>query len=142
MAFPFNDYVLFNNVNSLRVNGATDRSFDNIANVVDDGETFKADFQLFFKHKRIGAVAPVFQILNFQLDNDWKTQFNYGFMLLGARGPGAARRHAVAADVVHVRPDRRRRHRQHGGVRQRAVPRSVHVPARLPLTNRSVTVNE
>jgi hypothetical protein len=86
LALPFNDYLLFNWVNSMRVNGATDRSFDNNANVVDDGETLKLDFQLFFKHERIGGIAPMFQILNFQLDNDWKTQFNYGFMLVGRAG--------------------------------------------------------
>jgi hypothetical protein len=86
LALPFNDYVVFNNVNSLRVNGATDRSFDNWAWVVDDGQVFKADFQLFFKHERYGAIAPMFQILDFKLDNDWKTQFNYGFMLVGRAG--------------------------------------------------------
>ena len=43
---------------ALRVNGAADRSFDNAACVVDDGETVKLDFQLFFKHERLGAIAP------------------------------------------------------------------------------------
>ena len=86
LALPFNDYLLFNWVNSLRINGAAERSFDNAAGVVDDGQTLKLDFQLFFKHKRIGALAPVFQILNFELDGESKTQFNYGFMLLGRAG--------------------------------------------------------
>jgi hypothetical protein len=86
LAFPLNDYVLFNTVTGVRVNGAVDRSFDNVSGVVDDGETVKSDFQLFFKHARVGAIAPMFQILNFKLDHDWKTQFNYGFMLLGRAG--------------------------------------------------------
>ena len=86
LALPFNDYVLFNWVNSYRVNGATDRSYDNVAFVIDDGETLKLDFQLFFKHERVGGIAPVFQVLNFKLDDEMQTQFNYGFMMVGRAG--------------------------------------------------------
>jgi hypothetical protein len=86
IAFPFNDYIVFNQVNAIRVSGAHDRSFDNWSGVIDDGETFKSDFQLFFKHNRIGALAPTFQILNFSLNHDWHTQFNYGFILVTRAG--------------------------------------------------------
>ena len=86
IAFPLNDYVLFNQVNAVRISGAENRSFDNLVGVVDDGDSVRSDFQLFFKHPRVGALAPMFQILNFQLDNDWKTQLNYGFMFVTRAG--------------------------------------------------------
>lgn len=86
VAFPFNDYVVFNQANTWRISGATERSFDNMVGVVDDGRWERSDFQLFFKHKTLGAIAPTFQILNFDLDNDWHTQFNYGFFLVTRAG--------------------------------------------------------
>jgi len=86
LAFPFNDYVLLNHVTAWRISDATDRSFSNLTQVVDDGESVRLDFQLFFKHEDFGGLAPTFQILNFELDNDWKTQFNYGFMFVTRAG--------------------------------------------------------
>jgi hypothetical protein len=86
LAFPFNDYVLLNHVTAWRIAGSTDRSFSNVTQVVDDGESVRLDFQLFFKHEDFGGLAPTFQILNFELDNDWKTQFNYGFMFVTRAG--------------------------------------------------------
>jgi hypothetical protein len=86
IAFPFNDYVLLNHVTAWRISGAADRSFNNNSMVVDDGETARLDFQLFFKHEDFGGLAPTFQILNFELDGDWKTQLNYGFMLVTRAG--------------------------------------------------------
>src|SRR5205823_14871177 len=86
LAFPFNDYVVLNHISTVRVSGAANRSFDNNVGVVDDKEFIRTDFQLFFKHERIGALAPVFEILNFPLDNKWHTQFNYGFMFVARAG--------------------------------------------------------
>ena len=39
-----------------------------------------SDFQLFVKHRDWGGIGPMFQVLNFPLDGDWHTQFNFGFM--------------------------------------------------------------
>jgi hypothetical protein len=86
LAFPFNDYVLLNHVTAWRIADSADRSFNNLSQVVDDGESVRLDFQLFFKHEDFGGFAPTFQILNFELDNDWKTQFNYGFMFVTRAG--------------------------------------------------------
>jgi hypothetical protein len=86
IAFPFNDYVLLNHVTSWRIADSADRSFSNVTQVVDDGRSVRLDFQLFFKHEYFGGLAPMFQILNFDLDNDWKTQFNYGFMFVTRAG--------------------------------------------------------
>jgi hypothetical protein len=86
LAFPFNDYVLLNHVTAWRISDAADRSFNNLLNLVDDGEHVRLDFQLFFKHEDFGGFAPTFQIVSFELDNDWKTQFNYGFMLVTRAG--------------------------------------------------------
>jgi hypothetical protein len=86
LAFPFNDYVVLNHVTAWRSSGATERSFDNLSNVVHDGEVIRTDLQLFFKHEDFGGLAPVFQILSFPLEDDWRTQYNYGFMLVTRAG--------------------------------------------------------
>lgn len=86
LGFVFNDYVVFNHISAYRVTDATERSFDNLVNIVHDGDYARFDFQLFFKHKDIGSLAPVVQILNFGLGNERHTQFNYGFMFLSRAG--------------------------------------------------------
>lgn len=86
LGFIFNDYVVFNHITTYRVTDATDRSFDNLTAVVHDGDYAKFDFQLFFKHKDIGSLAPVMQVLNFGLDGERHTQVNYGFMFLSRAG--------------------------------------------------------
>jgi len=86
LAFPFNDYVLLNHVTSWRLADSADRSFNNGTQVVDDGRSVRLDFQLFFKHEDFGGLAPTVQILNFDLDDDWRTQFNYGFMFVTRAG--------------------------------------------------------
>lgn len=82
LTLPFNDYVLFNNVNSYRITGAEERTFDNLVGVVHDGDYFRADFQLFLKHRDFGGLAPVFQVLDFPLDGARHTQLNYGFLFV------------------------------------------------------------
>jgi hypothetical protein len=77
---------VFNHTTAYRLTGAEERSFDNISNVVHDGQFLRADFQLFFKHKEIGALAPMFQILHFPLDDENHTQFNYGFFFVTRAG--------------------------------------------------------
>lgn len=86
LGFVFNDYVVFNHTTAYRLTDASERSFDNLIAVVHDGDYVRADFQLFFKHKDLGSLAPVVQILNFGLDGERHTQFNYGFMLLSRAG--------------------------------------------------------
>ena len=86
LALPFNDYVVFNTVNAFRLTGAEERSFDNLLGVVHDGNYFRSDIQLFFKHKRFGGLAPMAQILNFPLDRTRHTQVNYGFTFVSRAG--------------------------------------------------------
>ncbi len=83
---PFNDFVLFHNVNSIRSSGAPSRSFDNQIGVVHDGNYVRSDFNLFFKHRDYGAIGPMAQVLNFPLGDRRFTQINYGFMLLTRAG--------------------------------------------------------
>jgi hypothetical protein len=83
---PFNDYVLFHNVNSIRTSGAPARSFDNQIGVVHDGNYVRSDFQLFLKHRDFGAIGPMAQVLNFPLGERRFTQINYGFALLTRAG--------------------------------------------------------
>ena len=86
LAFPFNDYVVLNHVTAWRITGAEGPSFDNAVSVVDDGRFVRTDFQLFFKDKEFGGLAPVFQILAFPLEEKWHTQYNYGFMFVTRAG--------------------------------------------------------
>lgn len=86
LGFLFNEYVVFNHQTSYRDTGMTERSFDNLTGVVHDGNYVRSDFQLFFKDKSFGAIAPIFQILNFGLDGDRHTQFNYGLMYVTRAG--------------------------------------------------------
>jgi hypothetical protein len=86
LAFPFNDYVLLVHNTSWHISGAEKRSFDNAIGVIDDGRWVRTKFQLFFKYKNIGGFAPTFEVLNFPLDHDWKTQYDWGFMLIARAG--------------------------------------------------------
>jgi hypothetical protein len=86
LAIPFNDYMVFNSVTALRLTNADKRSFDNLINVVHDGNYLRSDFQMFVKHKRFGALAPMAQVLNFPLDGKRHTQINYGFTFVSRAG--------------------------------------------------------
>jgi hypothetical protein len=86
LALPFDEYLVFNAVNYVRFTGAEKRSFDNLIGVVHDGNYFRSDVQLFFKHKRVGGLAPMVQFLNFPLDGARHTQVNYGFAFVSRAG--------------------------------------------------------
>lgn len=86
LVLPFNDYLLFNNVNSFRLSSADDRTFDYQTGVVHDGNYLRSDFQLFVKHKDWGGLAPVLQLLNFPLEGERRTQVNFGFLYLSRAG--------------------------------------------------------
>jgi hypothetical protein len=86
LALPLNDYMVFNAVNAYRLTGADKRSFDNLIGVVHDGNYLRSDVQLFFKHRKVGALAPMLQVLNFPLDGARHTQVNYGFAFVSRAG--------------------------------------------------------
>ncbi|HET8934486.1 MAG TPA: hypothetical protein VFN67_13650 [Polyangiales bacterium] len=86
LALPFNDYMVFNSVTALRLTNSDKRTFDNLLNVVHDGNYVRSDLQMFVKHKRFGAIAPMAQILNFPLDGKRHTQVNYGFTIVSRIG--------------------------------------------------------
>ena len=86
LVLPFNDYLLFNNVNAFRVMGSDDRTFDYQTGVVHNGNYFRSDFQLFVKHDDFGGLAPMFQILNFDYEDQRRTQLNFGFVFLSRAG--------------------------------------------------------
>jgi hypothetical protein len=86
LALPFNDYVVFNTVHAFRLTGAKERSFDNLLGIVHDGNYYRGDIQLFFKHPDVGGFAPTAQILNFPLDGVRHTQVNYGFTFVSRAG--------------------------------------------------------
>lgn len=86
LAFPFNDYVVLNHVTAWRMTGSEGITFDNAIGTVDDGRYVRTDFQLFLKDKDFGGFAPMFQILNFPLNNKWHTQYNYGFAFVTRAG--------------------------------------------------------
>ena len=93
ISLPINDHVLLNAINTMRWQGSPDRTFDWRSGVVHDGMLFRSDIFLFFKHRDLGGFAPVWQILNFGLDDRRFTQFNYGFALVTR--PGFVRRNDI-----------------------------------------------
>jgi hypothetical protein len=86
IVLPFNDYLLFNNVNSFRIMGSQENTFDYQTGVVHDGNYLRSDFQLFVKHNDFGGLAPMFQILNFPYLNERRTQTNFGFVFVSRAG--------------------------------------------------------
>jgi hypothetical protein len=86
LVLPFNDHLLFNNVNAFRVMGSKDGTFDYQAGVVHDGNYLKSDFQLFVKGERFGGIAPMFQVLNFPYAGERRTQLNFGFIYVSRAG--------------------------------------------------------
>jgi hypothetical protein len=86
LVLPFNDYLLFNNVNAFRVMGTKDGTFDYTSGVVHDGNYLKSDFQLFVKSDAFGGVGPMFQLLNFPYLGERRTQVNFGFMYVSRAG--------------------------------------------------------
>lgn len=98
VSLPINDYVVFNGINTFRFEGGADRSYDwRNAVVRDSGDMlFRSDLMLFFKHRDVGGLAPLFQIMNYGLGNERYTQLNYGFLF--ATRPGFRR----ANDIFFV----------------------------------------
>lgn len=86
LVLPFNDYLVFNNVNAFRINGAKDRTFDPNTGVVHNGDYLRSDFQLFVKDDDFGGFAPMAQILNFEFDDQRRTQLNLGFTFVSRAG--------------------------------------------------------
>lgn len=86
LVLPLNDYMLFNNVTALRMMSADDRTFDYQAGVVHDGDYLRSDFQLFFKHREWGGLAPMAQLLHFPVDGQRHTQLNLGFAYVSRAG--------------------------------------------------------
>lgn len=86
LVLPFNDYLLFNNVNSFRLSGVKDRTFDPQTGIAHDGQYLKCDFQLFVKDDSFGGIAPMFQLLNFKFDEKTQTQVNFGFAYVSRAG--------------------------------------------------------
>jgi hypothetical protein len=86
LVLPFNDHVLFNNVNAVRFTTADDRTFDYQNGIVHDGNYVRSDFQLFFKHRDLGGIGPVAQLINFPLGGERRTQLNLGFAFVSRAG--------------------------------------------------------
>jgi len=86
LALPMNEYFVFNAVGAFRLTGADKRSFDNLIGVVHDGNYLRTDVQFFFKHRKVGSLAPMVQVLNFPLDGSRHTQLNYGFAFISRAG--------------------------------------------------------
>jgi len=90
VSLPINDYVVFNGINTFRFEGGHDRSFDWRNAIVRDADMlFRSDLMLFFKHRDVGGIAPMMQIMNFGLGEERYTQLNYGFLF--ATRPGFRR---------------------------------------------------
>jgi hypothetical protein len=87
LALPFNDYVLFNCVNSARYEDRPDPSYDWRNGIVHDrGMLYKSESMFFFKHKAFGGLGPMLTFLDFELNGERHTQIMYGFTFLSRAG--------------------------------------------------------
>jgi hypothetical protein len=102
LAIPFNDHLVFNGVTALRFSNAAARSYDNLLNVVHDGNALRSELQLFYKHKTFGGIGPTLQILHFSLDGKRHTQLNYGVTFVSR--VGFTRRNDVLLFQLLVHP--------------------------------------
>lgn len=94
LSLPFNDWAVFQSVNSLRVEGGRDRVFDwRLGIMRDAGALFRSDTTLFLKDRSFGAFGPRIQVLNYKLEGLSNTQINYGFTF--TTRPGLRRRNDV-----------------------------------------------
>lgn len=102
LSLPFNDYLVFQGVNTMRFEGVPDRTFDWRTGVVHDGQFFRSDNMLFLKHRDWGGIAPVVQILDFELGPQRTTQINYGVAIVTR--PGLRRRNDLLFAQVLFHP--------------------------------------
>lgn len=102
LAWPLNDHVVFLNRNAFRSEQRPERTFDYRTGVVHDGLYLQADYFLFFKHKSLGAIAPTFQVLRYELDGDFQNILNVGVMMVTR--PGWMRRDDILLLQVQVHP--------------------------------------
>jgi hypothetical protein len=102
LSLPFNDYLVFQGVNTLRFEGRPDRSYDWRTGVVHDGTFFRSDNMLFLKHRDWGGIAPIMQVLAFEDGVRNITQVNYGVALVTR--PGARRRNDLLFVQVLFHP--------------------------------------
>ena len=87
LSLPFNDYVVFNGINTWRFEDRATRTFDWRNGIVrDNGMLFRSNLALFFKHRDWGAIAPLLEIQRYGIDGRRVTQLNYGFMLVTRPG--------------------------------------------------------
>jgi len=83
---PFNDNILFHNVNTIRYEARPQTSFDWRTGLVHDGTFFRSDIILFFKHRDYGALAPMAQVLSFDVQAESTQILNYGFFAVTRPG--------------------------------------------------------
>lgn len=87
LALPFNDYLLFNCVNTARFEDRPNRSYDWRNGLVhDNGMLYKSESMLFVKHRSVGGLAPMITFLDFGLDDERHTMVLYGFTFLSRTG--------------------------------------------------------
>ena len=102
LQLPMNDYMVFQSLNALRVEGRPDRSYDPRTGVVHDGALFRSDNMLLFKHRDWGGLGPIVQVLDFGLGDSRTTQINYGVALVTR--PGFRRRNDLFFVQVLAHP--------------------------------------
>ncbi len=87
LSLPFNDNLAFQSVNGARFEGGPDRTYDwRLGIMRDSGVYFRSNNTLFFHHRKLGAIGPHLEVLNYALDGERNTEFNYGFTYVGRLG--------------------------------------------------------
>lgn len=87
LALPFNKYLVYSSTTALLFEDRPARSLDWRNGVVRDADMLvRSDHFLLAHHRSFGGIGPLFQAMNYELDNTRTTQLNYGFMFVGRPG--------------------------------------------------------
>lgn len=90
LSFPINDYFVVHNRNAFRLEGRPDRTFDYRVGIVHDGRYIQNDVMMLLHHPRWGAIGPMLQFINYDLDGARSMFVNIGGVI--TTRPGFFRR--------------------------------------------------
>lgn len=94
LSLPVNDYFLFDSINTFRREGRDRTTFDYRRGVVHDGQFFRSTTWLYAHHRDWGAIAPIFEVVNYRVAGARRNLVNLGLALL--LRPGFVRRNDIA----------------------------------------------
>lgn len=135
LSLPFNDYVVFDNINIFNSDGRHNGTFDYRRGIVHDGDFFRSTTWLWLHHPDAGGIAPIFEVVNYLLDHRRRTLLNIGISLVTR--PGLFRRNDAALVEIIANP-----WSDHYGTHFVDLPIVTSIGYRLVLDLPSTTIDE